>query len=233
MTAEEIQKALAEPFGRDEVKAKPGKVSGNRALALYYIDARCVMDRLDTVFTVAGWMDEYTVLAGGEVKCRLSVLIDGNWVSKEDVGGESEQPDEGDRVKAAFSDALKRAAVKLGVGRYLYGLKSQWVDYDPVKKQLILNGKPAAQAPQQPQQAQRQTKVETGAFDGIVHQWKGKVAACGTNVNMLNQFLSELPNIDSAAKKPVWHAIREAARAKGWEWSESQRQFLEVQRNSA
>jgi hypothetical protein len=57
-----------------------------------------------------------------EVKCRLTVL----GVSKEDVG-------EGDSLKAAFSDALKRAAVKFGVGRYLYRLEKQWVDYDPEK----------------------------------------------------------------------------------------------------
>jgi hypothetical protein len=47
-------------------------------------------------------------------------------VTKEDVG-------EGDSLKAAFSDALKRAAVKFGVGRYLYRLEKQWVDYDPEK----------------------------------------------------------------------------------------------------
>jgi len=52
------------------------------------------------------------------------------------VGGQSEQPDEGDRRKAAFSDALKRAAVKFGIGRYLYRLPAQWVDYDPRKKQF-------------------------------------------------------------------------------------------------
>ncbi len=57
-----------------------------------------------------------------EVKCRLTVLE----VTKEDVG-------EGDSLKAAFSDALKRAAVKFGVGRYLYRLEKQWVDYDPEK----------------------------------------------------------------------------------------------------
>jgi hypothetical protein len=39
-------------------------------------------------------------------------------------------------MKAAFSDALKRAAVKFGVGRYLYRLPAQWVDYDPVKRQF-------------------------------------------------------------------------------------------------
>ena len=59
------------------------------------------------------------------------------WITKTDVGGQSEQPDEGDRRKAAFSDALKRAAVKFGIGRYLYRLKPQWVDYDPQKKRFV------------------------------------------------------------------------------------------------
>jgi hypothetical protein len=58
------------------------------------------------------------------------------WITKMDVGGPSEQPDEGDRRKAAFSDALKRAAVKFGVGRYLYRLKPMWVDYDTQRKQF-------------------------------------------------------------------------------------------------
>jgi hypothetical protein len=40
-------------------------------------------------------------------------------------------------LKAAFSDALKRAAIKLGVGRYLYRLPSQWVDYDPTAGRFV------------------------------------------------------------------------------------------------
>jgi hypothetical protein len=52
------------------------------------------------------------------------------------VGSPSEQPDGGDRLKAAFSDALKRAAVKFGVGRYLYRLPAQWVDYDAQKRRF-------------------------------------------------------------------------------------------------
>ncbi len=103
-----------------------------------YVDARTVLDRLDKVVGPEGWHDSYEVLADQEralkdergerrervveVKCRLTVL----GVSKEDVG-------EGDSLKAAFSDALKRAAVKFGVGRYLYRLEKQWVDYDPEK----------------------------------------------------------------------------------------------------
>src|SRR5262249_6911389 len=46
------------------------------------------------------------------------------------------QPDGRDRMKAAFSDSLKRAAVKFGVGRYLYRLPTQWQDYDPQRRQF-------------------------------------------------------------------------------------------------
>lgn len=131
-----IAQRLAEPFDPEEVRFRAGKVSGNRALALAYIDARLVMDRLDEVVGIGNWQDSYSVLPSGEVQCQLSVRIDGEWITKEDVGGQSEQPDEGDRFKAAFSDALKRAAVKFGVGRYLYGLGLSWVDFDPNKRQL-------------------------------------------------------------------------------------------------
>jgi hypothetical protein len=68
--------------------------------------------------------------------CQLRLRIGGRWITKSDVGGPSEQPDGGDRLKAAFSDALKRAAVKFGIGRYLYRLPQQWADYDPQKRQF-------------------------------------------------------------------------------------------------
>ena len=130
----DIRAALAEPFPPEDLGWKPQSVKGNRALAVAYIDARMVEDRLDDVFGVGGWSDEYTPMGDGNVMCRLSVKIDGAWVVKTDVGGESEQPDGGDRLKAAFSDALKRAGVKLGIGRYLYELPKQWYDFDPAKK---------------------------------------------------------------------------------------------------
>lgn len=141
MTPEQITARLLEPFDAGEVKWKPQTVKGDRALAVCYIDARLVMDRLDHVFGVGGWKDEYTPLPNGAVLCQLSVKVNGEWVSRQDVGSESEQPDEHDRTKAAFSDALKRAAVKLGVGRYLYRLGHQWCDYDPVKKKFATRPK--------------------------------------------------------------------------------------------
>jgi hypothetical protein len=132
----ELTDALASPFDPTHVKFKPAAVQGNRALALAYIDARVVQDRLDEVVGVTGWQDEYEVLQDGSVVCRLRIHLGEEWITKVDVGSPSEQPDEHDRVKAAFSDALKRAAVKFGVGRYLYKLKSTWCDYDPQKRQF-------------------------------------------------------------------------------------------------
>src|ERR671930_2061796 len=131
-----LTQALAAPFEPGEVKWKAQVVSGNRALAVAFVDARVIQDRLDDVLGVMGWQDSYECLPDGAVVCRLRIRLGAEWITKEDVGGQSEQPDEGDRRKAAFSDAQKRAAVKFGIGRYLYRLPSQWVDYDPHKKQF-------------------------------------------------------------------------------------------------
>src|SRR5262249_3341984 len=133
----DITQALAIPFEPSEVKFKPAVVSGNRALALAYVDARVIQDRLDEGLGGAGWQGEYEILTEGWVVCKLRLRLGDEWITKMDVGGPSEQPVEGDRRKAAFSDALKRAAVKFGVGRYLYRLPSQWVDYDPHKRQFV------------------------------------------------------------------------------------------------
>jgi len=125
----EIAQALQAPFPPSEVqwKVQTRSKDRKRGLAVAYVDARAVLNRLDEAVGPEGWYDTYEVLADRdtedgrhvEVRCRLTIL----GITKEDVG-------EGDSLKAAFSDALKRAAVKFGVGRYLYSLPSQWVDLD-------------------------------------------------------------------------------------------------------
>ena len=135
--AKQLSLALTAPFPADAVHWKPLSVKGNRALAAAYLDARAVMQRLDSVFGVGGWKDAYQLVNGGSVVCTLAVKVEGEWVEKTDVGSPSEQPDDGDKLKAAFSDALKRAAIKLGIGRYLYRLPRQWVDYDPQTRQFV------------------------------------------------------------------------------------------------
>src|SRR4051812_9834383 len=117
---EALAQALAAPFDPREVRFKPGVVSGNRALALAYVDARVIQDRLDEVLGVTGWQDEYECLPDGSVVCRLHLRLGSEWITKMDVGGQSEQPDEGDRRQAAVHDPLNRAARKVDAGRDPY-----------------------------------------------------------------------------------------------------------------
>src|SRR5437868_6919342 len=100
-----LTRALAAPFDPAMVRFKPAVVSGNRALALAYVDARVIQDRLDEALGVEGWSDDYECLQDGSVVCRLRLRLGEDWVTKVDVGGPSEQPDGGDRIKAAFPDA--------------------------------------------------------------------------------------------------------------------------------
>lgn len=139
-----IQDRLSDPFDPSWLRAKPQVVKPGRALAVTFITARDVQHRLDDVVGVENWQDEYTILqyAGAgkdlvvQVKCKLSICINGKWVAKEDVGSEGDVGDDGDKLKGAFSDALKRAAVKFGIGRYLYFLPPMWCDYDNEKREF-------------------------------------------------------------------------------------------------
>lgn len=107
--------ALAAPFNSDEVKTRP---QGGRQLP--YVTARVVMNRLDDALGPENWWDDYTPLEHSVI-CRLTIrLPDGTVLTKGDAGGHAGMADPGDDEKSGFADAFKRAAVKFGVGRYLY-----------------------------------------------------------------------------------------------------------------
>jgi hypothetical protein len=204
--------ALAAAFAPGDVKFKPGVVSGNRALALPYVDCRVIQDRLDDVLGLDGWQDQYTPLPDGSVVCELRCRIGGEWIVKTDVGSPSEQPDGGDRLKAAFSDALKRAAVKFGIGRYLYRLPPQWVDWDAAKRRFAVPPKLPAQAtpaavPAEPP-LDSLTEQEQAALAGLLVQKKKTVGAALKSVSCKGSALADLTRaqyqllLDKLAKLP-------------------------------
>jgi hypothetical protein len=107
--------ALAAPFDSQELRTR---TQGTRQV--HYITARTAMNRLDSVVGPENWWDEYTP-GENSVLCRLTVRMpDGSTLTKADAGGYAGMADQGDDDKSGFSDAFKRAAVKFGVGRYLY-----------------------------------------------------------------------------------------------------------------
>lgn len=131
---QELIKKLQEPFPPSSVEWRVQRctnVSGKpKALVLAYITSRAVMDRLDSVFGIGGWKDTYEKWGENSVTCTIHVKIDGEWISKQD-GADNTQVE---ATKGGFSDALKRAAVKLGIGRYLYNLPETWVDITDTKR---------------------------------------------------------------------------------------------------
>lgn len=137
---DEIKRQLAAPFHSYYVgwKAQATSKDKTRTLAVAYIDARTVMDRLDQVVGPGNWSDTYRLISAGDgefaIECTLALF----GVYKSDVGI-AEEEDDGSSAsvsKSAYSDALKRAAVKWGIGRYLYRIPKQWVGYDAARKQL-------------------------------------------------------------------------------------------------
>src|SRR5512142_2006185 len=129
----EILEQLRKPFPASKisfkVQTKPSE-KGN-SLVVAYIDARDVMERLDEV--VGGdWSDRCE--AAGTAKglvCYLTVM----GVTRADVG---DTDNANEAVKSAYSDAFKRAAVKFGVGRFLYDLPKMWGKAKPMGKSFIL-----------------------------------------------------------------------------------------------
>jgi hypothetical protein len=124
MDAQEIFDEFSRPFLFQEVEWRVGSVSAEqkKGMALAYMTARSVMDRLDSVVGPANWQRRYPVVNGKNI-CALGVKFGDEWVWKED--GADDTDIEG--TKGGLSDAFKRAAVNFCIGRYLYSVDSPWV----------------------------------------------------------------------------------------------------------
>ena len=126
--SKELEKKLKAPFSKDDIEwriQQAGK-SGESvwALVLAYVTNRAIMDRLDEVFGIEGWKNEYRPGPQGGVVCGISCRIGDEWLTKWD-GAENTQVEP---VKGGLSDSMKRAAVHWGVGRYLYNLESTFAE---------------------------------------------------------------------------------------------------------
>lgn len=130
-------KALAAPFPAEAVSWRVGSTTQDksRGLPLAYIDARDVMDRLDEVCGPSNWQRRYPKADAERTICEIGIRIDGEWVWKADGADDTDY----EGVKGGLSDAFKRAAVSWGVGRYLYGLASPWVNIQPAGRSFKID----------------------------------------------------------------------------------------------
>ena len=115
--SKQIAAALAAPFTGTDLKTRPGR----GGMTFTYADARAVAQRLDDVLGLAGWQFEVKVAdpAAKVVHGTLIAVIDGVTTVRQDFGYPNSAQDD-EPLKSAASDALRRCAAQIGVGRSLY-----------------------------------------------------------------------------------------------------------------
>lgn len=87
------------------------------ATILLYKDARVDMNILDETVGAMNWQRGHSVV-DGNLYCTISIWDEtkGQWISKSDVGTESNT----EKEKGQASDSFKRAGFNWGIGRELY-----------------------------------------------------------------------------------------------------------------
>ena len=109
------------PLTHDEVECRVGtqRLTGTNPYCtlLLYKDARVDQRLLDEVVGPMNWQRSHQVI-DGNLYCTVSIYDEskGQWVSKQDVGTESNT----EKEKGQSSDSFKRACFLWGIGRALY-----------------------------------------------------------------------------------------------------------------
>jgi hypothetical protein len=121
---------LKKPFAPEKISWRVGPTTQDKksGIALAYIDARDVMERLDEVCG-DNWQCTYPH-ANGKTVCSIGIKVGDEWVWRSNGAGDTDMEAE----KGALSDAFKRAAVCFGIGRYLYDVENVWVTIEPAGK---------------------------------------------------------------------------------------------------
>lgn len=113
----------------DEIDCRIAQIketqNGKGLSLLLYKDARCDQNILDEVVGPYNWKREHT---RDNRNCIVSIKNpdNGEWVSKEDTGTESNT----EREKGLASDSFKRACFNWGIGRELYTAPFIWITSD-------------------------------------------------------------------------------------------------------
>ena len=149
-----LLKKLREHFPVEDIEYKIGALNSDKTkgLALAYISARAIQNRLDSVLGMENWKVSYREIQGGFL-CTLSIRINNEWIEKEDGAGITGGYES---IKGGISNAFKRVASSgFGIGRYLYNTRNSWYPIKPQGKGFVFAETPKLQLNED------QTKIET------------------------------------------------------------------------
>lgn len=113
-----------------EILVRVSKVSSKGAELLIYKDSRFDVNTLNDLYGVDGWnlrLEPVDWNGTQTVSATLTVRGEKNDFTRNDFG-----EDAGGSIKALASDALKRAAFRLGIGTALYTAPKIFIPYDKI-----------------------------------------------------------------------------------------------------
>ena len=148
--AERVKELVADlevPFDPSQIEWRVMNTTKNqqpaRGQVVPYADQRAYTDRLNALFTPAGWTRKYTIHTSANferskdqkiaakvlVTCELTIF----GLGSHSATGE-EWADDDNSCTAAEAQSFKRACSCFGLGRYLYYFTGAWVDLDDRKR---------------------------------------------------------------------------------------------------
>jgi hypothetical protein len=147
----ELVAALEVPFDQSQIDWRVMNTTKNqqppRGQVVPYANQRAYTDRLNALFTPAGWTRKYTIHTSANferskdqkivakvlVTCELTIFALGS----HSATGE-EWADDDNAGTAAEAQSFKRACCCFGLGRYLYYFTGTWVELDDRKRPKTL-----------------------------------------------------------------------------------------------
>jgi hypothetical protein len=125
---------LSEPFAKEDIAWRAGATSRDkkRAQALPYAEPRVYEDRLNEVCP-GDWSVIFKPWGESRIICELTIHSVTRSSTGEFDDGKKNAVAEG---TVAEAQAFKRACSKFGLGRYLYEIPIQWMEFDDEKNRL-------------------------------------------------------------------------------------------------
>ncbi len=134
-----LKEQLERPFLDDELEFRVEATNSDKTkgLALAYIQARAIQNKLDEVVGIENWRVSYKEINGGFL-AKLELKINDEWIAKEDGANVTDY----EAIKGGILSAFKRAASVWGIGRYFYEIENQWLPIEQKGKAYIFKETP-------------------------------------------------------------------------------------------
>lgn len=129
--------AMFRKLQAEEIECRVAMIKQNGLSLLLYKDARCDQNILDETVGPMNWKKSYRLI-DDQLFCTIEIwdAEKEQWISKQDVGVESNTEAE----KGRASDAQKRAAFAWGIGRELYSAPFIWISNNDFELKRGRNG---------------------------------------------------------------------------------------------